>query len=318
MSHDLITMGETMLRLSPEPGTRLETATSLDFRTAGAESNVAITASRLGTDSAWISKLPDSPLGRRVTTDLQKHGVTPLVTWDTDGRQGTYYLEPGGEPRGTNVVYDRADASVTTATPDELPMEVVSNAETFYVSGITPALSTTLTDTTGQLLERATESGTTTVFDLNYRSKLWPPAEARDSCEQLFDAIDVLFVAERDARNVLDMDGTPVEIGQNLAAEFSFQTVVVTRGSEGATAIHDDAVYEQSTFETETLDPIGTGDAFVGAFLARRIDGASIEDALAYGAATAALKRTISGDIAIVTPEEVERVLADSGGSISR
>ena len=141
MPHELVSMGETMLRFAPPPGTRLETATELDYRTAGAESNVAITASRLGADTAWVSKLPDSPLGRRVTTDLHTHGVTSLVTWTDIGRQGTYYIEAGGDPRGTTVVYDRDDAAVTTATPDELHREAIRDACMFYTSGITPALS---------------------------------------------------------------------------------------------------------------------------------------------------------------------------------
>ena len=68
----------------------------------------------------------------------------------------------------------------------------------------------------------------------------------------------------------------------------------------------------------DTLDPIGTGDAFVGAFLASRIEGESVPNALEYGAATAALKRTIPGDVAVVTREEVESVMDTEGRDISR
>lgn len=94
--------------------------------------------------------------------------------------------------------------------------------------------------------------------------------------------------------------------------------MILTLGSEGALALHQGGTTLQSAFETETYDPIGTGDAFVGGFLARRIAGGDIESALEYGAATAALKRTIPGDIAVVTPEEVERVIDAEGSGISR
>jgi len=315
---DLVTFGETMLRLSPPRGERLETATDLEFRAAGAESNVAVAASRLGADATWTSKLPDSPLGRRVVAGLRRHGVATDVVWSEEGRQGTYYLEHAGKPRGTNVVYDREGAAVTTAEFAEFPRSRIEAAEYVYTSGITPALSETLEATTADLLAAAGDAGATTAFDVNYRGKLWSPAEARETLEALFPDVDVLVTAERDAREVLDREGDAAGIAAGLAEEFGFETVVVTRGEDGALARHAGEIHEQGAFETDTLDPIGTGDAFVGAFLARRIAGDDVPTALEYGAATAALKRTIPGDVAVVTPEEVERVLAEGGEEIAR
>ncbi len=315
---DLVTFGETLLRFSPSEQERLERATELEFRAAGAESNVAVNAGRLGAETAWLSKLPDSPLGRKVTATLRAQGTEPDVAYSEDGRQGTYYLEPAGEPRGTNVVYDRANAAVTTATPDELATERVEAADYFYTSGITPALSETLAETTAALLERANGAGTTTALDVNYRAKLWEPEEAREVLETLFPDVDVLVVAARDARRVLAREGDAEGIARGLADEFGFETVVVTRGADGALALRGGDVHEQPAFESDTHDPVGTGDAFVGGFLARRIEGGSVPDALEWGAATAALKRTIPGDTALVTREEVENVLAGGTGEIDR
>jgi 2-dehydro-3-deoxygluconokinase len=212
------------------------------------------------------------------------------------------------------VIYDRADSAVTTTTVDELPTGPVTNAETFYTSGITPALSETLRETTAALLERAREADTTVVFDVNYRSKLWPPAAARETLEALFPDVDVLVTAARDAREVLGHEGDAVAIATGLRRAFDFETVIVTRGDAGALAAVEGSVHEQPAVETDTLDPIGSGDAFVGGYLARRLAGGAVDDALAYGAATAALKRTLSGDLAVVTPGEVERVLEGAGG----
>jgi hypothetical protein len=41
------------------------------------------------------------------------------------------------------------------------------------------------------------DADTTTVFDVNYRSKLWSPSAARETLSWLLDLVDVLFVAER-------------------------------------------------------------------------------------------------------------------------
>jgi 2-dehydro-3-deoxygluconokinase len=315
---DLVAFGESMLRLSPPGDDRLERADGLEIHIAGAESNVAVAAQRLGVDATWISKLPDSPVARRLVNPLTGHGVDVDVVRSEDGRQGLYYLETGGEPRGLNVVYDRAGAAVTTAETAELPTERVRDARMFYTTGITPALSETLETTTRELLGIAREAGTTTGFDLNYRSKLWSPAEARETLTDLFPLVDVAVIPEDDAGQVLDREEGGERLARDLAAEHGFETVVVTRGGEGALALHDGAVHEQAAYETETVDRVGTGDAFVGGFLAQYLGDGSIPEALEYGAATAALKRTIPGDVAVVDPGDVEAVIERGGQDISR
>jgi len=313
---DLVTFGETMLRLSPPRGDRLETTRDLTVQAGGAESNVAVGAARLGTDARWLSKLPDSPLGRRIVNELRSHGVQPGVAWaDSDAsRVGTYYLEHGGSPRGTNVVYDRADAAITTVEPAELPTDAVREAEWFHTTGITPALSEAAARTTTELLRTAGDAGATRSFDLNYRSKLWDPETARAAYADLFEHVDALFVPRRDAREVLDREGNAVEIAHGLATEFGFDTVVVTRGLDGSVALHDGSVYEQAVYEAETFDAIGTGDAFVAGFIAERLRGGDLPTALQWGSATAALKRTTDGDLAVTTRAEVRDVIEGEGG----
>ncbi len=315
---NLVTFGETMLRLSPPRHERLENTSSLDVHPGGAESNAAVAATRLGTDATWISKLPDSPLGRRVVADLNRYGLDVDVVWTGSGRQGTYFLEIGGRPRGTDVVYDRADAAVTTATTNELPTGTIRDAELFLTSGITPALSSTLERTVGEVLETAQDAGVRTAFDVNYRSKLWSPSTARETIESYFPTIDVLVTPVRDARSVLAETGSADEIAANLAGEWGFETVVITRGANGAIAYRDGTLVDRPAFETETVAPVGTGDAFVGGFLASRLAEADLGTALEYGAAVAALKRTIPGDVAIVDPDEVERIVEGETETISR
>jgi len=317
---DIATFGETMLRLSPPRGERLERTRDLDVRVGGAESNVAVAAARLGCETAWLSKLPKSPLGRRVTAALRSHGVRPAVAWDDSdsARLGTYYFEHGGDPRGSDVLYDRQGASITTATPADLPVGAIEGADLFYTSGITPALSSTLADTTAALLKAARGSGSTTAFDLNYRSKLWSPDAAGQVYTSLFPHIDVLVAAERDVNTCLDRDGDAVEMANGLLHEFDFETVILTRGAHGSVAVQRGDAYEQDAYTADTFDPVGSGDAFVGGYLARRIHGGEVAEALACGAAAASLKRTVDGDVAVVTADEVESVVANDAGGLSR
>jgi 2-dehydro-3-deoxygluconokinase len=315
---ELATFGETMLRLSPPGDEPVETARSFEVHAAGAESNVAVAAQRLGVASTWLSKLPDSPPGRRVLGALRRHGVDPAVVLTEAGRQGTYYLESADAPRGRAVTYDREGTAVRTATAAELPTDRIERADAFHTTGITPALSSTLATTTADLLELAREAGTTTAFDLNYRSKLWPTERARETVTDLLDLVDLFVVADRDAEQVLGLTGSPTETAERLAADYGFETVVVTQSDAGAVALHDGELHEQPAIPAGDAHPVGTGDAFVGGYLASRLQGGTVPDALAYGTATAALKRTIPGDAAVVTTEAVERTLADATGGIER
>jgi 2-dehydro-3-deoxygluconokinase len=314
---EVVTFGETMLRYAPPRGKRLENADAFDVHVGGAESNVAVAAARLGRSATWLSKLVDSPLGRRIERTLRGQGVVPEIVWADEGRQGVYYLEHGAEPRQSVVRYDRGETAIRTATAAELPTDAL-DADVFFTSGITPALSEPLAVTTGDLLSTARAAGTTTAFDVNYRSKLWEPAAARETLSELLPAVDLLFVAERDAATVFDRTGDAERVARDLREANDHDLVVLTRGERGAVAVTADGVHEQPAFETDTRDPVGSGDAFVGGFLARWLDDdADVPAALATGAATAAVKRTLDGDMALVSPAEVAAVL-DGDAGLSR
>ncbi len=314
----LATFGETMLRYSPTGDERLETSDEFAVHVAGAESNVAVAAARLGLDSAWLSRLHDSSLGRRITGTLRHHGVDPLVDWTDEGRVGTYYLEPGAESRTASVVYDRAGTPVRETTPGDLPTDRIAAADAFHTTGITPALSETLADTTAELLALAGRNDTARVFDVNYRGKLWSPESARETLSGLLGDVDVLVVADRDAATIFDAAGRPETVAREFASSHDIDLVVVTQGEAGATALLEGDVYTQSTFETANRYPVGTGDAFVGGLLASYLRGDSLDRALSVAAATAALKREIPGDLATVDPADVDAVLDDPDRDISR
>jgi 2-dehydro-3-deoxygluconokinase len=307
---ELVTFGEALLRLTPAAGERLDAVDTLDLRVGGPEANVAAAAAQLGVSAAWLSKLPDTPLGRRVARGVRAQGVEPAVRWTDEGRAGAYYVEDVGEPRGSAVHYDREGVAVHTATTDELPVERVSDAAAFFVSGATLALSKTLAGTVADLFRTAREADTATVFCVDYRPDLWSVDAARETLTDLLPGVDVLFVSEADAETVFDHDHDPSALATKLVDEFDHDAVVVTRGEHGSLARRDGEVREQDAIPADTHDGRGTGDAFVGGYLARRLRGGSVAEGLTWGAAVASLTGTVPGDIAVVTPEEVEAVVA--------
>ena len=317
---EFVTFGETLLRLSPAPGERLTDARTFDAHVGGPESNAAVAAAQFGTETVWLSKLPDSPLGRRVGREVRKHGVRTGIAWaDGDNtRLGTYYFERAGEPRGNAVRYDRGETAASSATADQLPLDIVKNARACYVSGVTPALSQPLRETTAAVFEAANDAGTTTAFTLQYRPKLWSAKAAREAYEEILPEVDVLIAARSDAIETLGTPEQPVKIANGLVTEYGCRTVVLTREGRGAMGLHDGEVHQARAFDTDVTDPGGSGDAFVGGFVAARLGGETLPDALSVAEAAKSVKRTTEGTMLETTEAEIERLIAEqdepSGG----
>jgi len=177
---DVITFGEAMIRLSPPNFRRLEQARSLDLQVGGAELNTAVGLARLGHTSAWVSRLTDNPLGRIIANHAREAGVsTEHVVWTKEDRVGVYFLEFGAAPRASSVLYDRKGSAIAAVAPGMVDWaKAFSGARWFHVTGITPALSPSAAAATKEALEAARRAGVGTSIDLNYRVKLWTPAEA--------------------------------------------------------------------------------------------------------------------------------------------
>src|SRR5512145_3425077 len=124
--HDLVAIGEVMLRLSIPSPARIETARQLDVQVGGAEANVAAACARLGLRTAWISALPANAWGERIVRELSGHGVDcTAVRMVHDARVGVYFLEFGAAPRPIRVLYDRRDSAFARMTPEAIEWEQV-------------------------------------------------------------------------------------------------------------------------------------------------------------------------------------------------
>src|SRR5260221_7414468 len=74
-AYDFLTLGETLLRLSPPGMQRLDQARNFEVGIGGSELNVACLLARLGRPTAWGSRLPEGPLGRIVDGEARRPRV---------------------------------------------------------------------------------------------------------------------------------------------------------------------------------------------------------------------------------------------------
>ncbi|MFB6171451.1 MAG: sugar kinase [Haloarculaceae archaeon] len=306
-----VTLGEASLRLSPPGHGRLETARRLEVHVTGAESNAAVVASRLGCDATWISRLPDTPLGRRVAGELREYGLDVEVTW-ASGRQGLTFYERAGEPRGDRRIEDRANSAVADATARALPLSLAESADVAYATGLSPSISPAMAGAAATFLKTAAQSGVRTAFGLNFREELWDPTEARETLTALFPVVDVFLASERDVAAVLDREGRPSEVAHGLATEWDFETVALWR-DHGASIWQDATLYDYPWPKVDVVDPTGADDAFAGALVAALLDGDDASRALKTGMAAASLARTVPGPVATLDAPDVERVAATVG-----
>lgn len=321
-SYDVVTLGETMLRLAPPGMERLERARQLDIVIGGSESNTAVGLARLGLRTAWLSRLPESPLGRGVANEIGRWGVdTSHVRYAPDERLGLYFVEFGPPPRGTRVTYDRAGSAAAYMTPDDLPAGLFrpDGARLLHLTGITPALSDSAAATAARVRDLAKEAGWLFSFDVNYRGKLWTSEAARAGCEPFMTAADVLFVPRGDAATVYGLDGDPESTLETLGARYPAAVIVMTLGAEGGIArTPDGALHRQDAFAAEEVDRFGGGDAFSAGFLYGylTLTGADrVPGALRWGAAVAALKYTIPGDMPLIEYDEAAALAAGEGAA---
>jgi 2-dehydro-3-deoxygluconokinase len=316
---DLFTFGETMVRLSVPRGERLETAPALELRIGGTESNVAVAMARLGRDVSWCSALPENALGRRVAHELQWHGVdTSAVQWTTNARVGVYFLDTGSPPRPTQVIYDRKDSAVSRVDPEQFDPAPATRARVVHLTGITPALSHGCADVCNRLARKARSAGVPVSFDVNYRSLLWSPEEAAEGLGPLCGKADILFCGREDAETIWGISGEPEEVLRELGTRFDSQYTVMTFGDKGAmlrTRAGD--ILSAPAVSVDIVDPVGAGDAFAAGFLHGFLDG-DLDAALRIGTAMAALKMTMHGDLAIITPAELDTALAQHRRRIVR
>ncbi len=304
----VVTLGEAMIRLTPVDHQRLETTPLLEVHIGGAELNVAVALAQIGIPVAWVSKLPDNPLGRRIVREAQKFGVdTSRVVWTQEGRVGLYFYEKGSSPRPSAVVYDRRHSAINTLKVDELDWDFIGQAKILHLTGITPALSDLCRHLVAGCIVKAKERRMFVSFDVNYRSRLWTPEQARTTLLSLLRGVDLLICTKDDAATLFNLTVDIETIARQLQASLRIPNVAITHGDKAVVATPQ-GTFSQSGYQIEEIDRLGAGDAFAAGLLSGVLQG-NWELGLRYGLAMAAIKHTIPGDWFIGTKAEIEAVM---------
>ncbi|HEX7828256.1 MAG TPA: sugar kinase [Thermoanaerobaculia bacterium] len=351
--HDLVSLGEVMLRLDPGDG-RVATTRTFQAWEGGGEYNVARGLRRcFGLRTAIVTALVDNPVGRLIE-DLMLQGGTDLsyVRWVSDdgvgrrARNGLNFTERGFGLRAALGCSDRGHTAVSQLKPGDVDWDaILSGARWFHTGGIFAALSETTPDVAREAMQAANRHGVIVSYDLNYRPSLWKgiggPEKARAVNRELAGLVDVLFGNEEDFSVALgfEVEGVDEHLGElpkeafkqmigKVRAEYPALAVIATtlrvartatRNDWGAIAWSDGDFFEATPRpDLEIYDRVGGGDSFASGLIYGFLKDKGPQWAVECGAAHGALAMTTPGDTSMATLAEVERAMKGGTARVSR
>ena len=337
----IVTLGEIMLRLSPDGNDRFIQTDHFRIIPGGGEANVAVSLANYGHEAYFVTKLPSHEIGQIAVNALRRYGVDTRYIVRGGDRVGLYYAETGASMRPSKVIYDRAHSAIAEADASEFDFNaIMEGAQWFHWSGITPAISDKAAEITKKACEAAKRHGVTVSVDLNFRKKLWTSEKAISIMRPLMQYVDVCIGNEEDALLCLgfkpdaDVEGGKTDaagyhkIFEQMAATFGFKYVVSTlRESYSAThngwkalIYNGKEFYESRHYDIDPIiDRVGGGDSFAGGLIHGLLTKSTQGEALEFAVAASALKHTINGDFNLVSEKEVESLAAgNANGRVQR
>lgn len=244
--------------------------------TGGSEANVAIGLARLGASVAWLGRIGDDGLGRRIIRELRGEGVDVRALLDAAAPTALLLKETDSAGR-TEIVYHRRGSAGSRLNPSDLDVAAEIEVDHLHLTGITAALSDTAAATLEAALDRW--SGVPVSFDINHRSRLWPVDDAAPVYRALASRADIVF-AGFDEALILAPDSADAEEAARSIAALGPDEVVIKLGEDGALALVDGVLHRAAAVPVRVVDTVGAGDGFVAGWLAERVLGRPVEERL--------------------------------------
>lgn len=272
----------------------------------GAPMNVAYHLHKLGIGTAVISAVGDDRAGTDLIGFLRDSGVSTeciqvdalhqtseVVATVNDDHEVSYDIL-------VNVAWDYIQAN-------EFNKEAVKKADAF-VFGSLIARSRESRRTLFTLLECAAYR----VFDVNLRSPHYSP----ELIAELMHHADLLKVNAAELQLIANWNNcetdTEAEIVANLFKQYPLKEIVITKGSAGAGYYTPLDGFNRNGWKVTVQDTIGSGDSFLAALLAMKLNGEANEEALDCAVAMGGFITSKEGACPDYDKEEFERFMQEN------
>lgn len=288
---DLTTYMERM----PRPG---ETVSGRKFVTGpgGKGSNQAVAAARLDADVTFVGRV-----GRDVFADIA------LNTWRQEGINIDFVVQDPEHATGVAPIFvdDAGENMIVVALGANLAIaraDVDAAADVIAQADILMTQLEINYDMVDYALRIAKSKGVRTILN---------PAPAGELPAETIALADYLTPNETELEVLSGMPGASPQDAARSLLTTAAQTVIVTLGGNGAMYVQKDRAEHIPGFEVDVVDTTGAGDAFNGGLAVALAENKSLEDAIRFANATAALCVTKPGTAPSMPPRaDVERLLA--------
>jgi fructokinase len=316
---DIVCLGELLVDMFPaELGRSLTEVSAFLPKPGGAPANVAVAATRLGAQSAFIGKVGDEAFGHHLADVLRQAGVDVRgMRFDREARTGMAFIAMPDE-NSYDILFYRNPGADMRLRADELDYELLLDTRAFHFGSISliqePSCGATL-----EALKIARKAGALISFDVNYRPDLWSRSEARDRVMATIPQVDLLKVNETELE-LLTGSTDPAAASRSLL-DLGPEICVATMGPDGSYFRVATGGEHVAPFRVPTVDATGCGDAFIAGLLCQLVLGAEWREQLSmvrmrqvlhYANAVGALTSLTQGVIpALPTAAQVEQFLTE-------
>lgn len=312
---DIVTLGRAALDLnSIEINRPMEETQSFQKYVGGSPANIAIGSAKLGQKVKFIGKVGDEQHGRYITQYMTDAGVDMSdVVIDDEGRMTGLTFTEILSPSESSIIQYRDNVADLYIKPEEINEETIKNAKSLLISGTALAQSPSR-EAALYAIEVAHQHNTRVILEIDYRPYTWKSPEETSIYYTLAAQLSDIVIGTRDEFNQLENkdDGNNEETVKALF-EHRPQLIVIKHGVQGSHAYTNDGnIYDGKAYKAKVIKTFGAGDSYAAAFLYAINQGKEIEEALKYGAASAAIvvSRHSSSD-AMPSVEEIEALMAE-------
>jgi fructokinase len=316
MRYDVIALGELLIDFT-DNGLSGSGNALFEANPGGAPGNVLAMLRQLNRNAAFIGKVGDDFFGRSIIKTLENRGIdTQGILCDENVNTTLAFVHnrPDGDREFT---FFRNPGADTRLSVSDVPEDMIQNTSIFHFGSLSlthePARSATKA-----AVDSARRSGAIVSFDPNLRPLLWDgPEAAKEQIAWGCGICDILKISDEEALFLTGCEDTKIAAARLRSLYPDVRMLFVTKGKLGSEAYWGDLFAEQPTFDVDTIDTTGAGDAFFGCCLSfvpdldlDDPDGALLNRILVYANAAAALVTTKRGALsAMPTKESIENLI---------
>lgn len=270
----------------------------------GAPMNVAIHLQNLGISSGMISRIGRDDFGKQLIDFLDKKGVnTELMQMDPSRDTGTVRVNID---KNDDPVYTIVEKVAWDFIEDSFLKEEIHPNYIVHGSLICRSI-----ESNNSLQKLIKNTNSKVVFDLNVRS----PYYSKSVIDELMKTASIVKMNMEEFKMLKDWFyiKNPREQGDMKALKALYpnlETIILTKGGKGATAWRDGKMESVKVFPVKLVDTVGSGDAFLGAFIAKTNQGLGLKESLEFASATGSYVASKAGANPEYNEEDILKLMS--------